>query len=152
MEGYYIKAKVSFWLGQLLQSLCSCLKICPWRSIWLEGDVLWECSVPEVNKGDWQAYLSFLPIILSQEPPSSFPQTLRCFQISVSGSGHREFMASSEQDIPPSRWVSDSKEILSWSCALLPEGRREFLPEKRGPSPLPCKWLLSVIETTCLVT
>lgn len=151
MEGYYIKAKVGCWLGKPLQSLCPCLKICPWRGIWLEGNVLWECSVPEVDKVDWQAYLSFLPIILSQEPPSSFPQTLRCFQISVSGSGHREFLASSKQDTPPSRWVSNSKEILSWSCALLHERRTPTWRERKLSTSLQMA-VLSVIEITCLVT
>lgn len=40
MEGCYIKAKVSCWLGQLLQSLCCSLKISPRRSIRLKGEIL----------------------------------------------------------------------------------------------------------------
>lgn len=63
------------------------------------------------------------------------PQTLRCFQISESGSGHRESLASSGLDLPPAQG----------ECQILMENYFSFDPLPSyldGGSPLLHWWIL----------
>lgn len=138
--GGCVETKQSRWLGS---RYCFCLGCAESESLSWQRGWLWRLgSTRTWLSRSIRRQLASLPFFSTSFPPFTSahpmptPQILRCFQISESGSGHRESLASSGLDLPPAQG----------ECQVLMENyfSSDPLPSYlNGGSPLLHWWILS---------